>query len=277
MGENGVVFNAAIWELILLVASKVFFRTVSYRSLLIGLLLVGLGWLLLLAADTTDASVIAPPTDNCMTCHTASLITFPTIDPCAACHEAKNQPKLANSLQETWQQALELKNTAPAPLRHDARYQTAIHELETASQIEKYAVQETTFQRMVIHLTHAQQLLAELENEVRSGHWVSGQKTHEPSPGLNIQTRFQPPDAVKSELLFVVNQDIPCTFLNESLNSQARFLLYFTVQRRGPPSDEALTDSILLKRRLPSMQSLFYFIREISGRDRSASPISFFL
>lgn len=256
-------------------ASKVVFRKVGYRSFLIGLLLVGLGWLLLLTANT--ASATATPDDFCTTCHAVSLITLPTLDPCAACHEAKNQPKRVDSLQSAWQQALELKNTAPASLRHDVRYQAAIHELEMASRIEKYAVQKTTFQRMAVHLTHAQQLLAALENEVRSGYWVSGQKTHEPSPELNIQTRFHPPDAVKSELLFAVNQDIPSTFLNESLNISARFLRYFTVQRRGPPSDEALTDSILLKRRLPFMQSLFYFIREISGRDRSASPISFFL
>ncbi|MBZ0307062.1 MAG: hypothetical protein K8I82_13410, partial [Anaerolineae bacterium] len=232
---------------------KVFLGMISGRSLLIGLLLCGLGWILLLAANTADASVIDSPI--CNSCHAASLITLPTIDPCSACHEEKSQPKQVNALR---QQALELTNTAPSALRYDVRYKMAIHELETASRIEKYAVQEVTLQQVVAHLTRAEQLLAVLENEVRSGYWESGQKSQDSFPQLNVQFQFQNPAAVRSELLFNFNQDVPSAFLNESLNLSARFLFFFTVQRRGPPSDEAVTDSFLLKRRLPSvMQSLF--------------------
>jgi hypothetical protein len=154
-----------------------------------------------------------------------------------------------------------------------------IHELEAASRIEKYAAQETTFQRAFVLLEHVDGLLNVLENEIHSGYWVSGGKSETSPNGWVTSTQLRIPlEATKVDHLFNYHENIPFVFLNESLNTQARFLLYFTVQRRGPPSEYEVR-LFWIGKRLPSLhvRSLFYYVREMAGRDRSASRISFFL
>lgn len=251
-----------------------------------GILLLSLGWILLMAADSTQAgseqlSILeGGEAPVCTGCH-ISLDT-PSLDPCDVCHEANQLPEstatfLQNQLRVTRQRVLELEQNPS--VQQDSRYQTVIHELEAASRIEKYAAQETTFQRAFVLLEHVDGLLNVLENEIHSGYWVSGGKSETPPNGWLTSTQLRiPQEAARADNLLTHRENIPFVFLNESLNTQARFLLYFTVQRRGPPSEY---DALLfwIGKRLPSLhvQSLFYYVREITGRDRSASHISFFL
>lgn len=149
----------------------------NHRCLLMGILLLSLGWILLMTADSAQAGseqlsmLEGGEAPVCTDCHIS--LNTPSLDPCDVCHEANQLPEstatfLQNQLRVTRQRVLELEQNPS--VKQDSRYQTVIHELEAASRIEKYAVQETTFQRAFVLLEHVDGLLNVLENEIHSGY-----------------------------------------------------------------------------------------------------------
>jgi hypothetical protein len=232
----------------------------------LGVLMVALGIVWLTFADHAQAN--APPLDqylpetlgysSCLACSADPSLqndhppsTF--YDPCDACHLQLRPPSqmILGDIERLQGHILSFGRTANTFQKQDQRYKLVLEDFQQA----KAALRSGSLEIASAYLHHANDLLAQLENEGRSGYWVKPQKTAV-SVGL-ISLREPLPVVHSLPVLTLTRMEIHLVDSSPAL--PIRLLWLTEARRRGPP--ERFVFLVESKWRLPllGVQSPFCF------------------